>query len=191
MAAVPASAARPGRLNDWSSVWAVVAVTLLALLAGWVVRSAVENRSRLVEGSEVTAAVPAGWMVQEGFDELRLVTWNAPVPEERYSVSVLPEAGAPIDAAAERNRRRAQLLGTYRLLEEMPVVIDGRDGYRVGFAYVPTGRPGLPTVVQGVDYYYQEDGAVTVVSLEAPQDRFTRALPRFLRFLASVEVGGS
>jgi hypothetical protein len=191
VAAAPASAARPLRVEGWSSVWAVVAVTVLALLAGWVVRGAVENRSRLVEEGGVTAAVPAGWMVQEGFDELRLVTWNAPVPEERYSVSVLPDAGAPIDAAAERNRQRAQLLGTYRLLEEMPVAIDGRESYRVSFAYVPTGRPGLPTVVEGVDYYFQQDGAVTVMSLEAPEDRFARVLPRFLRFLASVEVGGS
>jgi hypothetical protein len=188
MSTIPAPAAPLPRDNERASVWLVAVVTLLALSAGWGVRTSVENRARAVEQAGVRAAVPADWIVQEGFDELRLVTWNSQLPEERYSVSVLSGAGAPSDAAAERTRQRAQFLGTYRLLEEGPVVIGGREGYRISFAYVSTSRPGPPVVIQGVDHYYEEAGGVTIVSMESLEDRFDRALPRFLRFLASVEV---
>lgn len=188
MATIPAATSPLARDDDRTSVWLVVAVTLLALLAGWGLRTSVENRARVVEQAGVSAAVPADWIVQEGFDELRLVAWNSQLPEERYSVAVLSDAGALSDAAAGRSAQRSQLLGTYRLLEEGPVVVGGREGYRVVFAYVPTGRPGLPVVVQGVDHYFEEAGAVTVVSMESPEDRFDRSLPRFLRFLATVEV---
>jgi hypothetical protein len=188
MSAIPAPTIPLPRDNDRASVWLVTALTLLALLAGWGVRTSVENRARDVEQAGVRAAVPADWIVQEGFDELRLVTWNSQLPEERYSVAVLSDAAAPSDAAAERSRQRAQFLGTYRLLEEGPVVIGGREGYRVAFAYVSTGQPELPVVIQGVDHYYEEAGGITVVSMESPEDRFDHALPRFLRFLATVEV---
>ncbi|MEX1093465.1 MAG: hypothetical protein WEF28_09950 [Acidimicrobiia bacterium] len=188
MSTIPAPAPALPRDDETISVWLVVAVTLLALLAGWGVRTSVENRTRAVEQAGVSAAVPADWIVQEGFGELRLVTWNSELPEERYSVSVLAGVGALSDAAAKRSTERAQLLGTYRLLDEGPVVIGDRDGYRVSFAYVPTGRPGIPVVVQGVDYYFEEAGGVTVVSMESPEERFDQTLPRFLRFLATVEV---
>ena len=51
------------------SSWGVVAITLLALLAGWGVKASIETRTRLIERDNVSAAIPDGWSVQDGIGD--------------------------------------------------------------------------------------------------------------------------
>src|SRR3972149_6132901 len=42
--------------------WAVIVLTLVALLGGWLIKNSVENRSVLFESSGISAQTPQGWL---------------------------------------------------------------------------------------------------------------------------------
>ena len=55
-------------LGDRFAEITVVVVTVIALLAGWMIKSSVENRSVPFNSGAVSAALPAGWLQSEGMD---------------------------------------------------------------------------------------------------------------------------
>ena len=183
------------------SVWFVVAATSLALILGWGLKSFVEGGTRTVSEGGLTAAVPSGWIVNVNRDGplstehsaagLVFSSWNPLDPGTRYHLSLLP-GGDQVDmasTAAIRNLSRAQNLTAYRVLEQTPVTLKGRDGYRVSFAYVDASDPGaVPVVYQGVDYYFAEGDQVIVATLETtgPLDE---ALDAFRDFAAGAGKG--
>jgi len=155
-------------------------------LLGWQVKTAVQNATRPVEFSGFTAAVPAGWLVQEGAGDLVFVARNPQSLDQLYRVSQLP-AATELDVLAEnRNLARARLDNTYRVLDATPVVFAGQDTYKVSFARADVGSPGLPHAIEGVDYYFAQDAHVMVVSMESHGDTFADVLPGFQQFIQSV-----
>ena len=55
-------------LGDRFAEITVVVVTIIALLAGWMFKSSVENRSVPFTSGAVSAALPSGWLQSEGMD---------------------------------------------------------------------------------------------------------------------------
>lgn len=183
------------------SVWFVVGLTIVALILGWGVKTSTEGRGRSFSASGVTAMLPAQWLVETAGagplngDSLEpgevFNAWNPMDPATRYSTSLLP-SGADVGlatAAALRNLQRAQSLTAYRVIEQTPVELSGRSGYRVTFAFVDaTALDAVPVVFQGIDYYFPADGQVIVVTLETSHD-FETAAVSFREFAAGVELG--
>ena len=165
-------------------------LVLVALLLGWWVKTAVQNATRTIEMSGYTAAVPDGWLVQEGAGDLIFIARNPQALDELYRLSQLPAAADLAVVAENRNLARVRLDDTYRVLEASPVVFAGQDAYKVSFARADVDSPGLPNVIEGVDYYFALDDQVMVLSLEANSETFAAALPRFQKFVQSVSYNG-
>jgi len=163
-----------------------IILVLLALLLGWWVKTAVQNATRTIELSGYTAAIPDGWLVQEGAGDLIFIVRNPQALDELYRLSQLPSAADLAVAAENRNLARARLDSTFRVLEASPVVFAGQDAYKVSFARADVDSPGLPNVIEGVDYYFALDDQVMVLSLESKSATFTEALPGFQNFIQSV-----
>jgi len=174
------------------SVLGVVGLTVVALTVGWLLRSSILNATRRVEAGGVTAEVPVDWLVQEGVGDLAFTARSPTSPLPRFSTSRM--AGGNVvslqDVAADRSALRLRMLESFRVLEEVPDEIDGREAYRVSYGYVEAMGEGLPTVVEGLDYYVQSGADVLVITMEADAGAFADALPRFTRFRDSVSLAG-
>jgi hypothetical protein len=48
------------------STWLVGGLTMIALLAGWLIKQGVQNDTKRVERQGVVAMAPAGWMINYG-----------------------------------------------------------------------------------------------------------------------------
>jgi len=189
-------------------------ITVIALLLGWGLKTYVEGQTRAVSVQTITADVPAGWIVRENnpgsgsapsddpfqmahpdtgqSPNLVFTAWNPLHPERHYSVSLYPGGDTTTfpATAAIRTLNRGTNLRLYRVLEETPILVNGKDGYKVTFAYVDPGQAGeVPVVIQGVDYYFAHEEQTYVVTLELENDSPENHLAEFLRFVETVEVG--
>lgn len=182
----PVSVPQQNVAHERRSAMLVVGLLLLSLLIGWQVKTAVQNSTRTVEASGLTLDVPTGWLVQEGAGDLLLVARNPLALDELYRVSQLP-AGPDLAVLAEnRNLARVRLDESYRVLSAEPIVFSGQDGYKVSFARVDLDSPGIPRVIEGLDYYFLDDDQVNIISFEAKRESFADALPAFQRFAQSM-----
>ncbi|NJN44066.1 MAG: hypothetical protein HC806_04600 [Anaerolineae bacterium] len=82
-------------------------------------------------------------------------------------------------------------LKLYRVISETPILVNGRDGYKVSFAYVDPGNVGeVPEVIQGIDYYFSNGDQTLIITLEIDDGNPEEHLSDFLRFVETVEIGG-
>lgn len=175
----------------------VAAVTLVALLLGWILMNAILSRTVQVGQNEVTASVPAGWSVKYGLqnEEMVFSTYDRLDPNHRYAVYTRPAVpgGTVTDVASTRILEYGLNMSGYQLLTQSPSQVNGVEGYRVEFAYVKTGGSGLlPVVIHGVDYYVPQGPRVLVISMEDESGHFSGGLDAFTNFLVSVrsKTGG-
>lgn len=173
---------------DRLSALIVGIVTLVALFLGGILKSSVENRSQLVERKGISASLPTSWVVEEGAGNLVFVSWDPFVPDVRYSISLETSGGAQslAESAAQRSAILGKVLESFRVLDETPIIRRGREGYKVTYAFIDTNEPGLPVVLQGVDYYFPIEGGAIIISLQAHERQYDEALLRFESFLDSV-----
>jgi hypothetical protein len=174
--------------HDQRSAIAVVLTTIVALILGVLVKTSVVGQLQQIKSKGVSARVPAGWLVEDGVGDLIFVSRDPFAPDVHYAVSLLSNDGnRPLaDVAAERSTMIGKGLDGFRVLEETSVIRSGREGYKILYAFVSLDHPGLPLVVQGLDYYFITDGKVLVVSLKADVQVYEEAMPRFELFLDSV-----
>ena len=176
--------------HERRSAGLMIGLLLISLLLGWQVKTAVQNATRSINHSGITAAVPDGWLVQDGSGDLVFVARNPQAFDQLYRASRVPAQG-DLDVLAEnRNLARTRLDETYRVLDTSPIVFDGRDAYKVSFARADADSPGMPHVIEGVDYYFIEGEEVVILSLESQSESFAEALPYFQKFVQSISYNG-
>lgn len=168
----------------------MIILLLLSLWLGWQVKTAVQNATRTVERSGFTAAIPNGWLLQEGTGDLLFVARNPQELNQLYRVSQVSAEGEIEAIAANRNLERTRLDKTYRILEASPIVFAGQDVYKVSFARADVASPGMPHIVEGVDYYLPFGDQIAILSLESKAETFAEALPYFQSFVQSVTYQG-
>lgn len=166
----------------------VILITILALLVGARVKSSFERQSRYVEFGGISADVPNGWLVQGGVGDL-VFSARELSGDQKYFVRLI--SSSPDDdferTASILNQARGLTLDFFRILEETPVAVNGREGYRVTYAYVNEGDTNTtPTVVKGIDYYFTQGENVIIISFTAPIDSFEEGLSSFYQFRDSV-----
>jgi hypothetical protein len=114
-------------------------------------------------------------------------------PTLTYAVNLLPVSKdmKVSDLVVTRNLERGQNLSTYRVLDQEPVVVNGKNAYSVHFAYVLAGSNSqLPQVIEGLDYYFFTQPKSMVVTLEEETSSFKEAQTRFTTFLQKVSMSG-
>ena len=180
--------------RDFFATLTVIIITLMALTSGWILKNIVQDDARLVASGGYLVQLPRDWVLAPPTHETqRLWAWNKRLPTEKFSLSQTPySADMPLSTAAwQRNLARGQELNIYHVLEETAVIVNGRTGYRVDFAYVLPGAPNeIPLVITGRDYYFLHptEPSVLIFTAEAPNGNLPNLLPQFQRFMFSVPV---
>jgi hypothetical protein len=165
---------------------------LISLLLGWQVKTAVQSTTRAVDLGGFNAAIPYGWLLQEGAGDLVFVARNPQDLDQLYRLSQVAAAGGVEAMAVDRNVIRTQLDETYRVLDASPIVFSGQDGYKVSFARADFDSPGMPRIIEGIDYYFVFGDQIAILSLESKTETFADAVPYFQNFVQSVsyQTGG-
>ena len=196
-----------GRRRPWerqTAEWLVIVLVVVALMAGWGLKSYAESRTaRHIWGEAgVTLSYPLGWLASSPEpDTLRFRDTRAGGVAPALEVRACAAAeGQPIsqtlilqaDALA---LSRAQELLAYRILEsDATGVYRGAPLLRVSYVYVrEEGDPfqqHLPTVMLGEDLLVYQQGRVFVFSLQAAEDGFA-SLRGHLRSLLDTAVFGA
>jgi hypothetical protein len=181
--------------SEHFSDWLVVAITLVALLAGWFFKSSVENRSVLLESQAIYAETPQGWHVSapEGNEVLHVSDPMSSGFGTTYTVQHIPiEADSGIGQAASLlTLQRGQQLTAYRVLDQKPVTVFGQSAYELSYVFVESD-PNLthdkfPNIVRGLDTIYLAGDHVVVVTYWAEKQTYEYDLGRFQRFLKSLK----
>jgi hypothetical protein len=173
----------------------ITIITLAALLLGWLLKNSIENRIQVQEHAGVRAEFPIGWKVETGLNGEQFVFSGSDPFDSTltYAVNLLPVSKdmKVSDLVVTRNLERGQILSTYRVLDQEPVVVNGKNAYSVHFAYVLAGSNAqLPQVIEGMDYYFFTQPRSMVVTLEEETSLFKDAQTRFMTFLQKVSMSG-
>lgn len=182
-------------LGDRYSDWAVIVVTLVAVLLGWLLMSNVQSRSVPFDSGGVKGQMPAGWVTDlaEAGVVLHTSELGGSGFSTTYQLEVIPVASdvSPSDVASFYSIDRAQNLNTVRVLEQQDVTVNGQNGYKVTYAFVDADsdltRADVPVVVRGVDYFFIAGDHAVVVTYQAGEDNYTTDFGRFRQFLKSLD----
>ena len=183
----------PGRLGgirrpDTLSTLLVVVLAAAALLAGLVLRSAVEGATGVVDTGELSVRVPARWVL-EGTADPRHVTATDPVSSaSRLEVRLLDDPGDASSSAAaarliaeERDRRPGIVVTS-----DGAAPIAGRESYQVHYRIV--GDEAEPAT--GTLAVFAAGSNLVAVLFEAPADRFAERADILDQAVSSVAIHG-
>ena len=117
-------------LGDRYSDWAVIVVTLVAVLLGWLLMSSVQSRSVAFDSGGVKGLMPAAWLTDQADKGVVLHTTELGGSGfgTTYQVEVVPvasDATAPA-CASLYSIDRAQNLSTVRVLDQQDVTVNGQ-----------------------------------------------------------------
>jgi hypothetical protein len=179
------------RLADW----AVIVVTMVALLAGWLFKNSVENRSVPFEAAGISAQTPKGWLMTsvQGNEILHISDPLSSGFGTTYTIENIPTASdATVNQVASLLiLKRGQALTAFRVLEQKQATVLGRAAYEISYVYVES-NPNLthnqiPNIVRGLDTIFLNGDHAIVATFWADENAFESELGRFQRFLGSLK----
>ena len=182
-------------LGDRYGGLTVILITLVALAAGWLLKSGVENRFQAFTSAGITAQTPAGWLALNpvGNEVLHVTDRTSSGFGTTYLIQqeVVPADAQAGQIVALLTLERGNSLTGYRILNQQEVLVQGRKAIQVDYVYVESAanlnHAVMPAVVHGLDYVFVNAGKAVIVSYRADQSAFTTDLGRFYRFLVSVK----
>jgi len=175
--------------------WAVIVLTLLALITGGLVKSGVENRSVPFEASGISAQTPLGWMTTsvKGAEILHVTDLLSSGFGTTYILQDIPVASDAVvgQVVSLLTLQYGQDLTAFRVLEQKQVTVYGQPAYEIGYVFVES-NPNLthneiPNVVRGLDYIFMADGHAVVATYRADESTYSSGLGRFLQFLRTLK----
>jgi len=177
------------RRDRWVS-WVVIALFLVALLLGWVVKGLAESRYVTYDQGGIKTRYPEGWVKLQA-EPPALLQVADQVAGTRTTLTLeqrpLPtNASRPLSALQQAlTLERGSSLMAYRILEtQESVSIGGRTAMHVTFAYVDTNpNPFMettPVVMRCEDYLIADGDKVYVFTLTAPETNYAQG-QRYLK----------
>ncbi|MEM7332713.1 MAG: hypothetical protein AAF490_11525 [Chloroflexota bacterium] len=171
------------------SVLLVLGMAALSLILGTFIRSSAQNQTRPFTTSGVSAEIPTGWLTQDGTADLIFVARNSQSLDQLYRVNLLD--GGDLDTIVNRHGIYRQIIEeSYRTVEQTPIIASGREGIKVTYAFIDDEDESMPTVIEGVAYYFPEGDQILVISYEADVAEFEEGFENFQAFRSSVTVDG-
>jgi len=182
-------------LGDRFTEVAVIVVTVIALLAGWMFKSSVENRSISFNVNGISGQAPAGWMQAQaqGDEVLHTTDISSGGFSTTYIVRNFPiAADTPFGQIASLlTLERGQQLTAFRVLDQKRVTVAGREAYEVSYVFVESNpnltHAQLPTVALGVDTIFINGDHAAIITYWASAENFELDLSRFQLFLRSLK----
>ncbi len=187
---------------EWSATyaeWLVILAVVVALVAGWGIKSYAENQTARYTAGGLSVSYPVGWSASTTADgAMRFRDMRAGAAPPVFQVQSVRMAGASsvtqtlaleADALA---LSRAQDMTAYRILEtDDAATFRGQPALRVSYVYVldepDAFQQHLPTVMLGEDLLTYQQENVVVFSMQAAQDEFDQARSRFRALLESAQ----
>ncbi len=175
--------------------WAVILLTVLALIVGGLVRSGVENRSVPFQASGISAQTPLGWMKTsvKGTEILHVTDLLSSGFGTTYLLQDIPVASDAVvgQVVSLLTLQRGQDLTAFRVLDQKQVTVYGQPAYELTYVFVES-NPNLthneiPNVVRGLDYIFMADGHAVVATYWADESAYASDLGRFLQFLRTLK----
>lgn len=193
------------RLNtqDTISIVMVTTITLVALIAGVLLRNAAESRTRgYTDPTGVTVQYPDTWQLDTSLAAQGTLTMRDmqaagfPTTFELRRTAVDPKAGdttALSSVADTLAINRGRSLTAFKLFNVTPSRnVKGLPATKANYVYVkvPAGmlQDNLPAVVLGRDYLLRKADKVYTFSLQAAQSNLDQAAPLFDKFVASTQL---
>jgi hypothetical protein len=175
--------------------WSVIAVTVVALLAGWLVKNSVESRSVPFEASGITAQTPQGWLTTraQGNEILHVTNPFSNGFGTTYILQNIPVAsdGTVGQVVSLLNLYRGQALTAFRVLDQKPVTVFGRAAYEISYVFVESNpdltHNEIPNVVRGLDYIFMNGDHAVTATFWADENSFDSDLGRFQQFLNTLK----
>jgi hypothetical protein len=181
--------------NQRVADWAAIIVTIVAVLAGWLIKNSVQNRSIPFANSGISARIPEGWLATktQGNEILHVTDPLSSGFGTTYTIENIPVAtDATVDQVVSMlTLQRGQSMNSYRVLEQQAVTVSGQAAYEIGYVYVES-NPNLthnqiPNIVQGMDYIFLNGDHAIVATYWADANKYTSDLERFQSFLSSLK----
>jgi hypothetical protein len=181
--------------GNWTAEWAVVFITVAALLVGWVVKTNVESRGVPFESAGISAQTPQGWLPGsvKGNEILHITDPFSSGFGTTYSIERIPVASdATINSVVSLlTLQRGQSLTAYRVLEQKLVTVFGKGAYEIGYVYVESNpdltHNDIPNVVRGLDYIFMSGDHAVIATYWADERVFESDQGRFQQFLSSLK----
>ena len=192
---VSSSTTKTLSLGDRYSDLVVILLTVVALLAGWVFKSSVENRSISFNSGGFSAQTPQGWLTVEpsGNEILQVTDLSSSGFGTTYIVeSLLIEKESTFSQAASLlTLDRGQKLTAYRVLDQKQVTISGKQAYEISYVFIES-NPNLthniyPNIVRGMDIIFLNGDNAIVATFWAEKQSYENDLGRFQKFLGSLK----
>jgi hypothetical protein len=192
---VSSSTSKTLSLGDRFSDLVVIILTVVALLAGWVYKSSVENRSIAFKNGGLSAQTPQGWLtVEPGGNEILHVT---DLSSSGFGTTYIVESfliekeSTFAQAASLLTLDRGQKLTAYRVLDQKQVTVSGMQAYEISYVYVES-NPNLthnvyPNIVLGKDIIFLNGDHALVATYWAEKQSYENDLGRFQKFLGSLK----
>ncbi len=173
----------------------VVAVVIVALLAGWAVKAGAEARAVHIEIAGFGASYGYDWIREQSIapEILRIVD---PGSGARYPTTISVRAIEPGADAQETantlNQERSIREKLYQVLGTDEFKLRRRTFYQNDFAYVYASpdllNPTLPVVVHGTDAILPHGGTTYVITCLADEAAYMEAQEALTRFLRSISI---
>lgn len=197
--------------NERVSALLVVLVTLVALVAGFILRNSAETATRsYTTPYNLTVSYPEGWRIDDS-DAANRVVMSEPgsgrFPTTFEVTNVVVDASAPFtDVLGTVGQNLATSRGAdltaYKVLDiqnqevvngnRVPLTIKSLPAMITRYAYVTTPNSvftaGIPTVVVGTDYLIRQGGRVYIFTVQATEQNQDDALARFERFVQDARI---
>lgn len=181
-------------LGDRYAERAVIILTLVALLVGWLYMGSVVSRTLPFEAEGIQASVPAGWIqsAAEGNVLMQVRQRASNGFQTEYMIAQQPlSAGGLNEVVSLLTLQHGQDLMAYRVLGQQIVTLGGREAYELKYAYVESdpnvSHADLPVVIRGVDYILVNGDKAIIVTYRASETEYARGLAAFLRFIHSIQ----
>jgi hypothetical protein len=186
--------------NEMIAEWIIILMVVVALAAGWGIKSFAENQTVRYTAGDIGLTYPAGWSASTADGVTRFRDTRAGGAPSTLEVRSIGAAGATSitqTLALESDAlslSRAQDLTAYRILDaDGTATFRGGLALRVSYVYVldepDAFEQHLPVVMLGEDVLTYQDERVVIFSVQAAQDEFNRAHQRFQALLDSVTFG--
>jgi hypothetical protein len=185
---------------EWSETyaeWMVILMVVVALAAGWGVKSYAENQAARYTAGGVSVSYPFGWSASTTADGVLrfrdMRAGGAPSMLEVRSISMAGASSITQTLALEADAlalSRAQDLTAYRILEtDDAAAFRGQPALRVSYVFVldepDAFQQHLPAVMLGEDVLTYQQERVVVFSVQATKDEFDQMQHRFRALLES------
>jgi len=181
-------------LGDRFAEITVVALTVIALIAGWLYKSSIENASLAFNAEGVSAQAPKGWLQVEpaGNEILHTVDIKSTGFGATYVIQKIPttQEASAAEVSSRLSLNYAQNLLAFRMLDQREVTVYGREAYEISYVFVESNpdltHDQLPSVVRGTDYVFLNGDHAVVVTFQTDEKNYDLDMGRFLVFLRSL-----